>query len=128
MSWQMNLAFASWRRRQRITRVSRMLFSRSLGASCSPLFYLLIHTDLGISRPVSLILKLILRARRLVVWLTVPFALTSPPTKQHQAVAHRIETPSCIPNGHSMLYTSRLGTHNNKLVCSTLWPRRCVFH
>ena len=104
-----------------------MLFSHSLGASPSLLFYLSIHTDLGISRPVSLILKLILRARHLAVWLTVPFALTSPPTKQHQAVAHRIETPSCIPNGHYVLYTSRLGTHNNKMVCSTLWPRCCIF-
>jgi len=127
MSWRMNLAFASWKHRQRITRVSKMLFSHSLGASRSLLFYLSIHTDLGISRPVSLILKLILRARRLVVWLTVPFALNSPPTKQHQAVAHRIETPSCIPNGHYVLYTSRLGTHNNKMDCSALWPRCCIF-
>lgn len=87
-----------------------------------PWFCLSIHTDsfffffLGISRPVSLILKPILRARRLVVRPTVPFALTNPPTK-HQAVAHRIdEKPSCIPSGHYMSYTSRLGTHNKMVL------------
>ena len=59
-------------------------------------FQLPIHTDLGISRLVLLILKPTLRVQRLAFRLTVPSVLTSPPIKQRQAVAHRNEMPSCI--------------------------------
>jgi len=81
-------------------------------------FELLIHTDLGILRLVSLILKPMPRVRRLVFQLTVPFVLTSPPTKQCQAVAHRNEIPSCLvstPIWHTLITIRRP-------VCCTPWP------
>ena len=109
MSSRMNLAFASWRRQRRLMKVSRRHSSRSLGASFQTFSELSIYTDLGILRLVSLILKSILRARRLVLRLTVLFVLISPPTKQHQAVANGNETPSRIPSRQYILYSPRFG-------------------